>query len=348
MADYDLTRLGNREFEHIVQALAKAEIATGVTPFGEGPDGAREATFEGNMSYPSMGDAWDGYLVIQSKFKQRPAANPGPNGTWFINQIKADLDKFLDLSRGLRRPEYYLATTNIHLTPTQGTGTYDRAIETLTEYASQLNLKGFDVWALDDISRLLDGNDSIRKAYSHLVTPGDTLSALIDASDALRGTALRSNSMRALIARFKVEAEENETFSGVIPKLQHFSNVVDAPEAIQGLEGKLTDAGYENFLHLGITTKEQFAKKLIEFQFSRSAQEILSFLLAEVFTRFHTSVLPAISSNESHAVVFRLVQSEVINPISDLVEENVLDLYADELTGMLYFLTGNCHIKWKL
>jgi len=348
MADYDLTRLGDREFEHVIQALAKAEIAPGVTPFGEGPDGAREATYEGSMSYPSDGDAWDGYLVIQAKFKQRPAANPGPNGTWFINQIKADLDKFLDGSRGLRLPDYYLATTNIHLTPAEETGTYDRATETLTDYASQLNLKGFDIWALDDISRLLDGNDAIRRAFAHLVTPGDALAALADAADAFKGTALRASSMRSLIARFKKEAEENETFSGVIPKLQHYSNVIDAPEEIQGLEGKLQVAGYDSFLHLGLATKEQFAKKLTEFQFSRSAQEILSFLLAEVFTRFHTGVLPAIASDESQTVVLRLVQSEVIDPISDLVEDNVLDLYADELTGMLYFLTGNCHIKWTV
>ena len=192
MADYDLTRLGDRDFEHVVQALAKAVIAAGVTPFGDGPDGAREATYDGSMLYPSDGDAWDGYLVIQSKFKQRPAASSGSNGTWFINQIKADLDKFLDDSRGLRRPDYYLATTNIHLTPTEGTGTYDRAIETLTEYASELNLRGFDAWALDDIGRLLDGNDAIRRAYAHLVTPGDTLAALADATDALKGTALRT------------------------------------------------------------------------------------------------------------------------------------------------------------
>lgn len=347
MADYDLTRLGNREFEHVVQALAKAVIAAGVTPFGEGPDGAREATYEGSMSYPSVGDAWNGYLVIQSKFKQRPSASPGPNGTWFINQIKADLDKFLDDSRGLRNPDYYLATTNIHLTPTENKGTYDRAIETHKEYASRLDLQGFDLWALDDISRLLDGNAAIRRAYAHLITPGDALASLADATDAFRGSALRSSSMRTLISKFKKEEEENETFSGVIPKLQHYSSVVDSAEAVQGLEGKLEDAGYENFLHLGLTTKEQFAKKLTEFQFSRSAQEILSFLLAEVYTRFHTSVFPAIASSEPQAVVFRLVQSEVINPISELVEENVLDLYADELTGMLYFLTGNCHIKWR-
>lgn len=207
MADYDLTRLGDREFEHVIQALAKAEIAAGVTPFGEGPDGAREATYEGSMSYPSEGDAWNGYLVIQSKFKHRPSASPGPNGTWFINQIKDDLDKFLDDSRGLRRPDYYLATTNIHLTPTESTGTYDRAIEALTEYASHLDLRGFDIWALDDISRLLDGNDAIRRAYAHLVTPGDVLAALADATDAFRGTAIRSSSMRALITHHPPDNE---------------------------------------------------------------------------------------------------------------------------------------------
>jgi hypothetical protein len=41
-----------------------------------------------------------------------------------------------------------------------------------------------------------------------------------------------------------------------------------------------------------------------------------------------------------------LVQSQIISPVSELLGENVLDIYPDELSGMLYFLTGNCHIRW--
>ena len=53
MSDYHLAGLNSRDFEQLIQALAIKSIAPGVTPFGDGPDGAREATYEGTMQYPS-------------------------------------------------------------------------------------------------------------------------------------------------------------------------------------------------------------------------------------------------------------------------------------------------------
>jgi hypothetical protein len=47
MPDFNINGLDPRSFEHFVQAIAKKEIANGVTPFGDGLDGGREATFSG-------------------------------------------------------------------------------------------------------------------------------------------------------------------------------------------------------------------------------------------------------------------------------------------------------------
>ena len=49
---YDLTGLGEQQFEDLSQALALAILGDGVSVFGDGPDGGREATFEGRMRYP--------------------------------------------------------------------------------------------------------------------------------------------------------------------------------------------------------------------------------------------------------------------------------------------------------
>ncbi len=48
--DYDLARLGSREFEHMVQAIALSVLGTRVEVFGDGPDGGREATYTGLVS----------------------------------------------------------------------------------------------------------------------------------------------------------------------------------------------------------------------------------------------------------------------------------------------------------
>jgi hypothetical protein len=55
--DFDLTRLGDREFEHLSQALALQVLGPGLSVFGDGPDGGREATFEGRMRFPEPGGA---------------------------------------------------------------------------------------------------------------------------------------------------------------------------------------------------------------------------------------------------------------------------------------------------
>jgi hypothetical protein len=87
-------------------------------------------------------------------------------------------------------------------------------------------------------------------------------------------------------------------------------------------------------------------KKLAEFQFSRSAQEMQCLLLAEVYTRFHHCVWPALCEGRHQDEIQTLIQKHIIDPVSQMLGENVLNIYTDELTGMLYFLTGNCHIRW--
>src|ERR1044072_4061118 len=107
MGDYNLHGLNPRDFEHLIQTLAIKNIAAGVIPFGDGPDGGREATFKGKMMYPSMAEPWDGYLVIQAKYLTRPSGDSAKDGDWAINQLAKDLAKFEDLNRNLPKPDYY-------------------------------------------------------------------------------------------------------------------------------------------------------------------------------------------------------------------------------------------------
>lgn len=57
---YDLSRLGNDRFEHMVQALSIGLLGPGVTIFGAGPDGGREATFNGQSpaNHSAIAASW--------------------------------------------------------------------------------------------------------------------------------------------------------------------------------------------------------------------------------------------------------------------------------------------------
>lgn len=113
MPEYDLSRLNASSFERLVRALAFAELGPGGTVFSAGPDGARDFIYEGAIrGFESKG--WDGYLVIQAKFREKLEGAPG-DITWLESQITGELKKFTDEKRGLRRPDYYILATNVPL-----------------------------------------------------------------------------------------------------------------------------------------------------------------------------------------------------------------------------------------
>lgn len=174
--DYDFSRLCTRSFEQLTQAIAVATIGPGVCIFGDGPDGAREATFEGRVAYPSPEESWNGYGVIQAKFRQKPGQK---DGDWAVTEIKKDLAKFLDKDRNLKKPEYYILATNVTLTPAAESGGKDRVHKLLQEYCKKIGIKDFRVWDRDQICTFLDIHSSIRTSYTAWITPGDVLAEVL-------------------------------------------------------------------------------------------------------------------------------------------------------------------------
>lgn len=153
--------------------------------------------------------------------------------------------------------------------------------------------------------------------------------------------------MGRLVEKFRRERQNDIRFNETLEILKHFGRPLSG-EDVAGLEAKLRASGREGLLLFAQQTKELFTKKLVEHQFSEAAQEIHAYLLAEVFIRFNMEVLPAIQQGMPAEAVNALVRHQVIEPVQALQEENILRLFSTEITGMLYYLTGNCHIKWTL
>lgn len=166
--DYDLDRLGALEFEHMVQALAAAELGTSVTVFGAGPDGGREATFRASKSR-APGDAggeWDGYGIVQAK-SQRFAGDVGANASALVASVRAELNLFVARNGQspvrTPSPKNYIVATNARLSAGQGGG-IDRVLGALRDHP--VGLSGYAVWHYEHICRLLDRHVGIRKTDS--------------------------------------------------------------------------------------------------------------------------------------------------------------------------------------
>ena len=95
-------------FEQFVRALALSIFGPGVTVFGNGPDGGREATFDGEVPYPyPPATQWSGYGVIQAKCKEKSEASD-KDQKWALDLLKEELDAFVKSSKRNPKPHYYI------------------------------------------------------------------------------------------------------------------------------------------------------------------------------------------------------------------------------------------------
>jgi len=230
---FDLDRLGPTEFEHMIQALAIAELGITVTTFGAGKDGGREATFAGKVVAPRDASLalWDGYGIVQAK-TIRFSGDPAKNAEILISSIGSELGRFMPANGNKPerspKPDYYIVATNARLSPAGAVGGIDSLKDLLTNH--EVALQGHSVWHYEHICRLLDIHDGVRKTYAGFITAGDILSKLhemLDASTALVGTALKSHAALQIAAREDLKLETSE-FSGT-DKLDLSEIAIDLP-----------------------------------------------------------------------------------------------------------------------
>ncbi|HEV2347051.1 MAG TPA: NB-ARC domain-containing protein [Actinocrinis sp.] len=197
--NYDLSRLGPDEFEHMTQALAKEMIGGGVEAYGDGSDGGRDAAYRGATSYPAPGPgAWNGYIVIQAKFRESTGGKPVAQ--WLNGHLARELRRWVARrDQGIEVPEYLIVSTNVELTSVAGVGGKDQVEKKLRSLIGQLGLpiRAWHIWDYVEICRFLDVCEGVRHAYAHLITPGDVLTKLEIATDKLAEAALSAEQTRA-------------------------------------------------------------------------------------------------------------------------------------------------------
>ncbi len=184
MEGFDLGRLNPISFERLVRALSFAKLGPGGTVYSSGPDGGRDFTYEGSIA-GYEGKKWDGYLVIQAKFKD-PMLSQTDDIKWLATQLDDEFKKYTRAGSQLRKPQYYILATNVRLSGADGAakkkagrqrkGGMTKVLELFGPWKQKLKLKDLDVWPHDKIVDLLVGHPDIREAYAQWVTSGDVLS----------------------------------------------------------------------------------------------------------------------------------------------------------------------------
>jgi len=161
-------------FEQLIRTIALRVFGPGVTVFGNGPDGGREASFHGEVPYPHPPSTrWSGYGVVQAKFKQR-IENAKADQAWARRQLELELEKWKVKRTNSRRPEYYIFCTNVELSSNEGGGR-DRLHEILSAHKFSLGIKDYAIWDSNQIIGFVDLYPEIRTRFSNFFATGDLL-----------------------------------------------------------------------------------------------------------------------------------------------------------------------------
>ncbi len=156
------------------------------------------------------------------------------------------------------------------------------------------------------------------------------------------------NAKRPLKEKLKKLAEDglqDPNFMTYLDQLKHYRNPVRHDEQ-RNLETKLTDADRDDEIFNAKKLKEEFAKILAKDDLSNQAQEAYVHILGKIQTYYERKVKPLIKMNAPPPDIDTKVLEIIEEIYSDLVETN-LNINHRQIEGMLYFLTGNCHIDWK-
>ena len=116
---------------------------------------------------------------------------------------------------------------------------------------------------------------------------------------------------------------------------------------------KLKDGDFnESEIIRATRRKEKYAKQLEKNRFFESAQWIDSQLFARIKMEFEAHIEPLINNEVSKDEIVKEVAIKVVSPILDLINiegenDEYLNYNAEDIFGMIYYLTGQCHINWK-
>lgn len=155
--------------------------------------------------------------------------------------------------------------------------------------------------------------------------------------------------MSATFERLKKEICEHTT-KEVMDDLMMYKTKLDGTK---GLEEKLQDGGFNSAsIQNAKWQKEAYAKKATKYECYPAAQDIFLDLFGRIKSDFYVNIYPLILQGYNISEIMKEIHKQIVLPIMNILNEDgendmYLYLTVDHIYGMLYYLTGMCHLNWK-
>ena len=143
---------------------------------------------------------------------------------------------------------------------------------------------------------------------------------------------------------FRDDDEAGKYTSKISDQLLHFCAIGSAD--VRGLEEKLLAGDRADLLIEGAELKQRAAKLIMRWQTSPVTQDIITHILAKIHGEYMLAVRPAIEAGATREQVDELIRVKVVAPTNEMLGDNDLGITMTDILGLMFFLGGNCHIRW--
>jgi len=150
--------------------------------------------------------------------------------------------------------------------------------------------------------------------------------------------------------RLKEEVEKEVVLSDFIDDFKRYNTKLDG----KSMPDKLADGGFTDVeITRATKRKHMYSKKLEKNKLYETAQLIDMELFSLINLYFETYVEPLIESGAGKIAIKQAVMEKIVQPIFDLInqdgrDDTFLNYTVEEIYGMIFFLTGKCHLNWAV
>ena len=168
----------------------------------------------------------------------------------------------------------------------------------------------------------------------------------------LNGTIDFSNISRLgqRFKRLKEEVEKDIRLSDFMEDFKNYNTKLDG----KSMPDKLTDGNFSSLeIFRATKRKHMYSKKLEKNKLYETAQLIDMELFSLINLYFETYIEPLIEEGAAKIVIKQAVLEKIVQPIIDLInqdgkDDTFLNYTTEEIYGMIFFLTGKCHLNWAV
>ena len=154
-----------------------------------------------------------------------------------------------------------------------------------------------------------------------------------------------NSALEKVIQKIINSATSNNELVDIIDGLNDY--ITEHPyREIIGLEKKLKNGDRKELYPKALLLKNRFERKIAKAQLSMVEQKVYVQVLSHILSAFDQYIRPQILNSQPKELVDATVFEKIIEPVHKAIIDFDDCATKELVSGMLYFLTGKCHIVW--